>query len=107
MRSRYSAYAAGESDYIIRTTHPDNPDYGTEKKKWRQEIENFCKVTVFLGLRILDFTEGEDVAFVTFSAMLDSGAMLERSRFVKIEDGWLYAEGEMLQAGDLVTLRER
>lgn len=33
--------------------------------------------------------------------------MLERSRFVKIKGRWLYAEGEMLQAGDLVTLRER
>lgn len=107
MKSRYSAYAAGESDYIIHSTHPDNPDYGAERKKWKQEIRNFCMHTTFLGLEILDFTEGEDTAFVTFKAMLDSDTMLERSRFVKIEGRWLYVEGEMLQAGDLVTLRER
>ncbi len=107
MKSRYSAYAAGERDYIIRTTHPDNPDYCTEEEKWKQEIKNFCMHTTFLGLEILDFTEGEDTAFVTFKAMLDSDTMLERSRFVKIEGRWLYVEGEMLQSGDLVTLRER
>ena len=27
MRSRYSAYALQKSEYIIHTTHPDNPNY--------------------------------------------------------------------------------
>jgi len=75
MRSRYSAYAAGESRYIIATTHPDNPDYREADKAWREEIDLFCQHTVFLGLEIMAFVEGETEATVTFKAKLSSGGV--------------------------------
>ena len=96
MKSRYSAYAAGASDYIIRTTHPDNSDYSTDHTSWKQSIEAFSRETDFLGLEIEAYRAGSEESFVTFRAMLSGGEMRERSRFLKEEGRWLYVEGEML-----------
>ncbi len=93
MKSRYSAYAAGESRYIIATTHPDNSDHKEAQKVWREEIDLFCQHTEFLGLKIFSFEETEREATVTFVAMLSTGEMRERSRFLKEEGRWLYLNG--------------
>jgi len=93
MKSRYSAYAAGESRYIIATTHPDNPDYKEEQKAWREEIDLFCRHTAFLGLEILASMEAEREATVTFIAKLSTGELREKSRFLKEEGRWLYLDG--------------
>jgi SEC-C motif-containing protein len=93
MKSRYSAYAAGLSDYIINTTHPDNPDFTPHTGPWRDAIQQFSRQTLFLGLKIIDYEEGEEEAYVTFVATLSSGELKERSRFLKESGRWLYAEG--------------
>jgi len=95
MRSRYAAYAAGACDYIIRTTHPDNPEYSSSTKSWQKRIEAFCTETDFLGLEIEEYHETEGEAFVTFCAMLSGGEMRERSRFLKEAGRWLYVDGEL------------
>ena len=94
MKSRYSAYVVGDSRYIIKTTHPNNPDFTHNIKAWRESIESFSQATEFLGLEILEFVDGEEEAFVTFRASLSSGDMLEKSRFLKEGDEWLYERGE-------------
>lgn len=93
MKSRYSAYAAGDSKYIIKTTHPNNSDYTDDIKSWKQSINAFSKQTEFLELEILEFIDGEEEAFVSFKAKLSSGEMLEKSRFLKLENRWLYESG--------------
>jgi SEC-C motif-containing protein len=93
MKSRYSAYAADQSHYIIKTTHPDNCDYTEDTKRWKASIETFSRHTDFLGLKILDFTEEGEEAYVTFEANLSSGLLKERSRFVNEGSQWLYVEG--------------
>jgi SEC-C motif-containing protein len=90
MKSRYSAYAVGESDYIIKTTHPNNPDFTEDRLSWRRDIEHFSSTTQFLKLEILDFIEGEHEAFVTFIATLSGGELREKSRFLKINNQWFY-----------------
>ena len=95
MKSRYSAYAVGDSKYIIKTTHPDNPDYTDERKSWQASIDHFCSTTRFEGLQILDWSDGEEEAFVTFSASLSGGIMIEKSRFLKVDGKWLYVDGEI------------
>ena len=94
MKSRYSAFAVGDSSYIIKTTHPDNPDYTTDTAKWKEDIDSFCKNTEFLGLKVTEFIDGESEAFVTFEATLSSGILKEKSRFLKVEGRWLYVDGE-------------
>lgn len=93
MRSRYSAYALGDADYIIKTTHFNNPDYTNETAIWKQSILEFCHNTQFLGLKISEFIGGETVAYVTFEAILDSGSLKEKSRFLKEDGQWLYENG--------------
>jgi len=95
MKSRYSAYAAGNSRYIIETTHPDNPDFTDDLKSWKASIDRFCRGTEFEGLQIIDWIDGEEEAYVTFSASLSGGTMIEKSRFLKVGREWLYVDGEI------------
>jgi SEC-C motif-containing protein len=101
MKSRYSAYAANDSDYIIKTTHRDNKDYTSDEQKWKESIHDFVDHTEFKGLEILNFEEGEDTAYVTFKASLFQGAIdvsfTEKSKFVKVHDLWLYHSGEIIE----------
>lgn len=94
MRSRYSAFALGLPEYIIRTTHPDNPDYTEDKEKWSQSIHAFSRSREFKGLSILEFIDGESVAYVTFKAVFADGSFTEKSRFFKVAGVWLYESGE-------------
>ena len=93
MKSRYVAYAMGETAYIIKTTHENNADQIEELKEWKESIKVFCEATEFLGLEILEFKEFEKEAFVTFRAKLSSGDMTEQSRFLKVDAMWLYESG--------------
>jgi SEC-C motif-containing protein len=94
MRSRYSAYALKNALYIIKTTHPNNSDYTKNREKWIEDIELFYKSTKFLDLEILEFIEDDMESFVTFKVMLLMGQMQEKSRFLKVNDEWLYESGE-------------
>ena len=98
MRSRYCAYALNLAEYIIDTTHPDNPQYIQDHQQWKESIKEFCNTTDFLGLEIIDTSPGEPFSFVTFKAILaqsgqDTG-FTERSHFQKKEGRWLYRNGE-------------
>lgn len=96
MRSRYAAYALHLADYIIATTHPQNPSYMSDRTKWTRQILDFCKRTEFSNLKILGFTEDGVEAFVTFTAYLKQGgqdaSFTEKSRFEKIGKQWLYRD---------------
>lgn len=93
MRSRYSAYALELADYIMKTTHPENPDYTDDTAGWRESILQFCRSTPFTGLTITEFLGGENEAFVTFEAKLGEYTMKEKSRFLKEGGRWLYESG--------------
>ena len=79
MKSRYSAYALGNSGYIIKTTHPDNSDFSEDTKTWNRSIDLFCRQTLFQDLEILEWIDGEEEAFVTFKASLSTGVLMEKS----------------------------
>ncbi len=100
MKSRYSAYSFGLVKYIIKTTHNENIEYSLDTNSWGKEIKEFSLNTDFLGLKILDFTDGKDIAFVTFEATLYSKqndiSFKERSKFYKLSDMWFYHSGEFL-----------
>jgi len=95
MRSRYCAFAVGDSSYIVKTTHEHNADFSLDVKRWKESIKSFTDATEFLGLEILEFTDGKEEAFVTFKAFLSSGDMTEKSRFLKVDGMWLYESGEI------------
>lgn len=94
MRSRYCAYSLGLSEYIIHTTHCDNVDFTVDIILWRANIDTFTHSTTFDGLKIVEFIDGSDSAFVTFEAMLNGTSFREKSRFFKVNGKWLYERGE-------------
>lgn len=96
MRSRYSAFALRLVDYIIASTHPDNSDYSEDIKEWKKGIEEFCDNVTFTGLEIIEFCDGENEAFVTFKAILGDVQFIEKSRFLKENNKWLYESGEFV-----------
>lgn len=101
MKSRYSAFAAFEPDYIINTTHRDNTEYTTDIDKWKKEIHDFFDHSDFKSLDILEFIDGKTEAFVTFKANIFQGAIdvsfTEKSKFVKANNMWLYHSGEFIE----------
>ncbi len=100
MRSRYSAYACKKPEYIIRTTHPQNPHYQNDHKQWEKSILLFCEKTQFRRLEIVAFEDGIDNASVTFHAFLEQqghdASFIEKSLFIKPQTQWLYLSGEMI-----------
>lgn len=93
MRSRYSAYALKLAEYIMATTHPNNPDYTYDTSTWKNNILQFCDNTNFEGLKVLEFLDGENEAFVKFDALLSGAHFIEKSRFLKVEGRWMYESG--------------
>jgi SEC-C motif-containing protein len=100
MRSRYSAYSLSLCDYIISTTHLDNPEYKEDINLWKKEILEFCEKTNFEKLEILNFNLDKEISYVTFIAYLSQQkrdiSFLEKSTFKKVEGKWLYEKGELL-----------
>lgn len=58
MRARYCAYALGLADYIMSTTHPENPNYSDNKDQWKADIMLFSRENRFLGLKIIQSSDG-------------------------------------------------
>lgn len=100
MKSRFSAFAFCKSDYIIKTTHQKNCDFSLDTLSWRDDIEQFCKNTIFEKLEILDFIDSDFESFVTFKATLSQNkkdvSFIEKSRFLRENNIWLYVDGEFL-----------
>lgn len=98
MRSRFSAYALGLADYIIETTHPGYTAYQKDRSQWITQIMHFSKNTIFENLEILEFEDSLETAYVTFKAHLKqhnrNASFIERSRFFKVGEKWLYVDGK-------------
>lgn len=92
MRSRYSAFARGDADYLYRSWHP----------RTRPAEVTFDAGVVWTGLRITDTAAGgrdDDTGEVEFTARYEAsgrpGAMHERSRFERRAGRWFYLDGEV------------
>lgn len=93
MRSRYSAFARGEIDYLL-ATHPE-PDVPAQQR--RLALKGSCLQTCWLGLTVYALRAGgpRDLeGAVQFEARYRGGVLKETSLFQRRdgrEDGpWLY-----------------
>lgn len=88
MRSRYSAFAVGNSEHLFRTWHPKTRpagDIGTGDG--------------WTGLTIVDVVDGgenDSTGIVEFIAHNVDGDMHERSRFEKRAGRWFYLDAEFV-----------
>lgn len=92
MRSRYSAYAVGDLDYVWQTWHP----------KTRPDALTPTDGLTWIGLEIVDTVDGqpgEDTGEVEFRARYrqgqQPGTLHERSRFAVRAHRWFYRDGEI------------
>jgi SEC-C motif-containing protein len=85
MRSRYAAYALGETDYVFRTWHP----------RTRPDDVSPDPALTWTALEIVG--SGED--WVEFVASYDRGGepgeLRERSRFERRGGRWVYVDGDL------------
>lgn len=99
MRSRYSAYAVGERDYLLRTWHPttrpaavDLEDPGT--LRWVGLVVHASSAPAEAdqtGAGTVDFSasfERQDSA-----GRIEHGVLREHSRFERRGGRWLYRDG--------------
>lgn len=97
MRSRYSAYAKGNLDYLLDTLHPSQRKRG-DRLSLSQSLNN----TRWISLQILETQQGrpeDSQGMVEFVAVYDRpelGQMHERSRFVQEQGRWFYLDGDLL-----------
>lgn len=89
MRSRYSAFAARDEAYLLRTWHPDT----------RPESVDFDPGLRWVRLEVLSAGEGGafhaegTVAFrAHFAEGREEGVLTEHSRFVRHEGAWVYLD---------------
>lgn len=89
MRSRYSAFAHGDADYLFRTWHP----------RTRPADVVIDPNITWTGLDVLDVVAGgpdDDSGEVQFAARFESGgrmgALRERSRFERRAGRWFYLD---------------
>ncbi|WP_232007451.1 YchJ family protein [Mycobacterium intermedium] len=89
MRSRYSAYACGDADYLFRTWHP----------RTRPVEVTVDPAVVWTGLEVLAAAAGgpdDEIGEVEFTAHFKAGgradSMHERSRFQRRAGRWFYVD---------------
>lgn len=93
MRSRFTAYALGSTEYLAATWHPStrpSPLGVGESITWRR-------------LQVVDTVAGrpgDAEGVVEFRASYrgpeGAGLLHERSRFVRLDGRWTYVDGEIL-----------
>lgn len=87
MRSRYSAFAMGDADYLMSSWHSST----------RPRTLDLVAGQEWLQLKIIGSREGEEESFVEFIARSRVGGRTELlhevSRFSKDAGRWFYVDG--------------
>jgi SEC-C motif-containing protein len=98
MRSRYTAYARQNANYLVATTYPS--------KRARNELKAISKSfrgISWVGLEVIASDKGgagDSEGLVEFRATCTAGreksGIHEKSRFVREDGRWFYLDGEIL-----------
>jgi SEC-C motif-containing protein len=90
MRSRYSAYAIGDADYLVATTHSS-----TRNLHRKEDILEWSQSNHWIKLEVLASKE-TTVKFKAYYTDYQGKAQshLEHSTFVLENGSWFYVDGE-------------
>lgn len=90
MRSRYSAYATGEADYLVATTHSS-----TRNLHKKEAILEWSKSNHWMKLEVINSTETK-VKFKAYYLDYRGKAQVheELSTFIFENGKWFYVDGE-------------
>ncbi|MCE7872495.1 SecC motif-containing protein [bacterium CPR1] len=89
MRSRYSAYALGNVDYLLET----------QVSQDRAGVERFAREARFTGLEVLEAVDDVVEFLATFQVGSERHRLHERSRFELREGRWIYVDGTTPRSG--------
>lgn len=96
MRSRYSAFARNQANYLVETLHPSKR--GEHEK---DALETVINRTTWIDLEVVSTNEGgqgDDQGQVEFIATYQRDNRVEklheRSNFVKEDGRWYYVDGD-------------
>lgn len=91
MRSRYSAYALGNVDFLVQSHHPR-----TRSKKLKREISEWIQEVEFEFLEVLE-AEPDSVTFLVGFQTPSGQSQIrqEHSRFLKEKDLWYYLDSDL------------
>ena len=102
MRSRYSAFALKEVDYLWRTLHPEHPDRARPREDLVRELRARASTLKYPRLHVLDrrlVAPGETAVVLFYARVFETGkdrSFLERSEFQHDGTGWRYLRGRTL-----------
>ena len=109
MRSRYSAYARKEIQYLFDTLHAKHEDRSLPEAQLRKLLAEAAREQRYMGLTILD-RRGPDaggIAEVLFHARVfqrgKDFTFVERSEFAHDGKGWRYLHGDTVPVGKLAA----
>lgn len=98
MRSRYTAYARQNANYLVASTLPSKRD----RNELKTVTKSFRGVT-WTGLEIIATEKGsatDSEGMVEFKATCTAGgessAIHERSTFARVDGKWFYVDGDIL-----------
>jgi SEC-C motif-containing protein len=115
MRSRYSAFAVGEAEYLWKTLHADHPDRGGHDgghpqtpgphDKALRSLRSAKDRLKYMGLAILDSRRkgmsGEVLFCATIFERGQDRSFVEKSDFEHDGEGWRYLSGVLVPLADL------
>jgi SEC-C motif-containing protein len=97
MRSRFSAFALGDGEYLFRTLHPAHPLRGRDEAAVIRELSKAKDSVRYMDLTIHDADEEADRGRVLFTArVFEKGqdrSFVELSEFERADGSWRYREG--------------
>lgn len=97
MRSRFSAYALREIDYLYETTHPDkrDDDFKSEMTAWANRAE-FTRLEILAKKQGRSLDKVGKVEFIAYYRQFgEEKQMHEISRFRRFKGRWHYFDGEI------------
>jgi SEC-C motif-containing protein len=100
MRSRFSAFARGEAEYLWRTLHSDHTDRAALKEPTVAALKRVSASYKYMRLRILD-ARGAEVLFR--ASVFEKGndlSFMELSTFAREGGAWRYLSGIMKPADE-------
>ena len=115
MRSRFAAFASGNTEHLWRTLDRDHPDRVREKDEVVRELARTARSLRYQKLTILDRDlrpPGESSRVLFHAKIFERGremSFVEASTFRHDGTGWRYLAGELREAApgwERLTLRD-
>ena len=96
MRSRFTAFALGLTDYLLSSVHRTGPLWRDDTDPWRAELDDYCRQTSFRNLEITHTAESDDDGFAEVAYQYEmetagrSAVQTAHSRFKKQDGRWAW-----------------